>query len=408
MSAPPQDGDFSGWPPMPTGTGRPREAPGRRAAAPLVIGAAVLVVLSGTAGALAGHVEARQHSGVARAGLLIPTVSIPVTGPVVPVVPRSGSVAAIAAAVLPSVVTIRTTSGDEEGTGSGVIIRSDGYILTNNHVVAPGLQSGGTLVVDLSATQMGIPAEVVGRSPSDDLAVIKIARTGLRAARLGHSSSLQVGDEVVAVGAPLGLSGSVTSGIVSALNRNVDVPEDNGSSTSTVTVLGEAIQTDAAINPGNSGGALCDDTGAVIGINSAIASLGTSSTQGSQSGSIGVGFALPIDYAISVATQIIATGTVTHPYLGISVTSLSPADASAGGPTSGALVRSVVGGSPAARAGIQSGDVITGLNGMQIGSADDLIVDTRSYKIGQMVHLQLLRNGRTMTVSVTLAKNPND
>ncbi len=381
-----------------------------RLTAPLVVAAALLVVLCGAVGALAGSVEAHHHAGSAATGsLTIPTASLPVTGPAIPATPAGGSVAAIAAAVIPSVVTIRTTSGDEEGTGSGVIIRSDGYILTNNHVVAPDLTTGGTLVVDLSATVMNVPAQVVGRSPSDDLAVIRIARAGLRAARLGHSSSLQVGDQVVAVGAPLGLSGSVTSGIVSALNRNVDVPEEGGTSSSAVTVLGDAIQTDAAVNPGNSGGALVDGTGAVVGINSAIASLGTGSSQsGTQSGSIGVGFAIPIDYAVSVATQIIRTGTVTHPYLGIGVTTVSPDEASQGGPTSGALVRSVVAGSPAARAGLQVGDVITGLGGGSITTADDLIVDTRAYRIGQTVQLRLLRGGETMTLSVTLATNPND
>ena len=383
----------------------------RRGLAAIVVAAVGLVVLCGAAGAIAGHVEADKgsHSTATDDSLLIPKASLPVTGPTLPVRPQTGSVAAIAAAVIPSVVTIRVANNTEEGTGSGVILRSDGYILTNNHVVAPSLSSGGTLVVDLSTTDMNVPARVVGRSPSDDLAVIKVARTGLRAARLGRSSSLQVGDPVVAVGAPLGLSGSVTSGIISALNRNVDVPEEGTSSTSAVTVLGDAIQTDAAINPGNSGGALVDDTGAVIGLNSAIASLSsTSSDSSTQSGSIGVGFAIPIDYAVSVATQIIQTGTVTHPYLGISVSTVSSEQPGPDGIDAGALIRSISAGSPAASSGLRENDVVTRVGSTVVNTADDLIVATRSYAIGQTVTLRVVRNGTTMDVRVTLAKNPND
>jgi putative serine protease PepD len=377
----------------------------------LVLGAIVLVVLCGSVGALAGRAEADKRPGTQVAaetsGLQIPDATLPVTGPTVAVAEQPGSVAAVAAAVLPSVVTIQVTNSTEMGTGSGVILRSDGYILTNNHVVAPGLETGGTLVVDLSPTDMNVPAQVVGRSPTDDLAVIKIARTGLHAARLGRSSSLKVGDQVVAIGAPLGLSGSVSSGIVSALDRNVDVPEEGGAANAT-TVLGDAIQTDAAINPGNSGGALVDDTGAVVGINSAIASLGTTTGQtNSQTGSIGVGFAIPIDYAALIATELIRTGTVVHPYLGLGVTDLNAADAVAGDPASGALVRSVVAGSPAAAAGLRAGDVVTGIDGTLITSADDLIVATRQDAVGQHVMLRVVRGGTTMSVPVTLAKNPN-
>lgn len=386
----------------------------RQPIAAIALGAVALVLLCGGVGALAGRAEATKGRSIgvtaAQSVLTIPAATLPETGPTLaPLAPRPGSVAAIAAAVIPSVVTIRVTNSTEMGTGSGVIIRSDGYILTNNHVVAPSLQAGGTLVVDLSATQMGIPALVVGRSPTDDLAVLKVSTSGLRAARLGHSSSLQVGDPVVAVGAPLGLSGSVTSGIVSALNRNVDVPEEGTTNANAVTVLGDAIQTDAAINPGNSGGALVDDTGAVIGIDSAIASLGSGSgSSASQTGSIGVGFAIPIDYAASVATQIIRTGTVTHPFLGLGVTSVTSDTAGPGGPTSGALVRSVVAGGPAASAGLHQGDVITAIDGTPVATADDLIVATRAYGIGQTVQLRLIRGGATMTLSLTLAKNPND
>jgi putative serine protease PepD len=386
----------------------PSEQPGRsyRLAATIAVGILTAAVIGGGVGALAGHREASHGAaGPAVADLTIPQAVLPVTGPTLPPAQAPGSVAAIAAAVVPSVVTINVRNDTEQATGSGVVLRADGYIVTNNHVVAPSLSGGGTLTVDLSATDTGIPAQVVGRSPSDDLAVIKIARTGLRAARLGHSSSLQVGDEVVAIGAPLGLSGSVSEGIVSALNRNVDVPEEG--TTQKATVLGNAIQTDAAINPGNSGGALVDSTGAVVGINSAIASLGSSGGAGSQTGSIGVGFAIPIDYVVSVTTEIIRTGTVTHPYIGISLTTIDADTAGPGGPQSGAVIRSIVAGSPASKSDLRVGDVIVGIGSTPVRSADDLIVATRSYGIGQPVTLKVIRGGQTISVSVVLGENPN-
>jgi putative serine protease PepD len=295
-------------------------------------------------------------------------------------------------------------SADLEGTGAGVIIRSDGYILTNNHVVAPTGSVEGTLTVDLNAAQTDIPAEVVGRSPVDDLAVIKINMRGLRAARLGRSSSLRVGDEVVAIGAPLGLSGSVTSGIVSALGRNIDVPGETRSSTGTV--LGDAIQTDAAINPGNSGGALVDSTGTVVGVNSAIASTGGSGSD-SESGSIGVGFAIPIDYARSVAEEIIRTGKATHPYLGLVPDTVDVDNPIPGGPAEGAYVRQILANTPAARAGLAVGDVIVALDGQLITSADDLVVATRTHAIGETVTITFVREGSRRTVRATLATNPN-
>ena len=377
-----------------------------RLLAAITTGILAAAVIGGAVGAIAGHEEARHTSAVSRvANLTVPSAVLPVTGPTLPAAPGPGSVAAIAAAVLPSVVTINVRNDSESATGSGVVLRPDGYIVTNNHVVAPALSDGGVLTVDLSATDTGIPAQIVGRSPSDDLAVIKIPRTGLRAARLGHSSSLQVGDLVVAIGAPLGLSGSVSSGIVSALNRNVDVPETGSSQKATV--LGNAIQTDAAINPGNSGGALVDDTGAVIGINSAIASLGSSDGGGGQTGSIGVGFAIPIDYVVSVATQIIRTGTVTHPYIGITLTTIDPTTAAPGGPQAGAVVRSIVAGSPASKTDLRVGDVIVGIGATGVRSADDLIVATRAYAIGQTVELKVLRGGQTLSIPVVLGENPN-
>jgi putative serine protease PepD len=384
-------------------------SPGAVSRRVLVVGVVSAVVISAVisgfvawgAGAAAGRHE-RAH--VAQAAVLDPTASLPATESAVPRAIAAGSVTAIAAAIVPSVVTVQVRSADVRGTGAGVIIRSDGYILTNNHVVAPTGSAAGTLTVDLSAAQTDIPAQIVGRSPVDDLAVIKINVSGLRAARLGRSSSLRVGDEVVAVGAPLGLSGSVTSGIVSALARNIDVPGETSSSAGTV--LGNAIQTDAAINPGNSGGALVDSTGAVVGINSAIASTGDSGT-GTESGSIGVGFAIPIDYARSVAEEIIRTGKVTHPYLGLVPDTVDADNPIPHGPTSGAFVRQVVSNTPASRAGLETGDVIIALDGQLISSADDLIVDTRTHAIGQVVTITYVRDGTHRTTQATLVQNPN-
>jgi putative serine protease PepD len=384
-------------------------SPGAVSRRVLVVGVVTAVVVSAVvsgfvawgAGAAAGRHE-RSH--VAQAAVLDPTASIPVTEPAVPRAVAAGSVTAIAAAVVPSVVTVQVRSADIRGTGAGVIIRSDGYILTNNHVVAPTGRADGTLTVDLNAVQTDIPAQIVGRSPVDDLAVIKINLTGLRAARLGRSSSLRVGDEVIAVGAPLGLSGSVTSGIVSALSRNIDVP--GATSSAPATVLGNAIQTDAAINPGNSGGALVDATGAVVGINSAIASTGDSSS-GTESGSIGVGFAIPIDYARSVAQEIIRTGKATHPYLGLEPKTVDVDNPVPGGPAAGAYVGRVLAGTPASRAGIAVGDVIVALDGQPITSADDLIIATRDHAIGQVVSIGYVRDGQHRTASATLVENPN-
>ncbi|HEV7208527.1 MAG TPA: trypsin-like peptidase domain-containing protein [Mycobacteriales bacterium] len=367
-----------------------------------LLGAAV----GGTVGGLTGAAAGRHAASKAAAqSLLIPTATLPAASAALPRQKAGpGSVTAIAAAVVPSVVTVQVRSDTERGTGAGVIIRSDGYILTNNHVVAPSGSGVGVLTVDLSASQTGLPARVVGRSPVDDLAVIKIDLTGLRSARLGSSGGLQVGDLVVAVGAPLGLSGSVTSGIVSALSRNVDVPD--AQDPTKATVLGDAIQTDAAINPGNSGGALVDSTGSVVGINSAIASTGTDPN--AQSGSIGVGFAIPIDYARSVAEEIIRTGRATHPYLGVYPDTVNKDNALPGAPTSGAYVSKVNAGTPAATAGLTVGDVIVAVDGKPVTSADDLIVLTRQHKVGETVTLTVVRAGTARAVQVMLGQNPNE
>jgi putative serine protease PepD len=291
------------------------------------------------------------------------------------------SVAGIAARLLPSVVSISVGNG----AGSGVILRADGYILTNNHVVEGAQELRVTFASGKSAT-----ATIVGTDPLTDLAVIKANATGLPPATLGRSSNLRVGDPVVAVGSPLGLEGTVTSGIVSALNRQID--DRSGGR------LVNLIQTDAAINPGNSGGALADAGGNLIGINTAIAS-----TTG---GSIGLGFAIPMDEAISVAEQIIRTGRATHPYLGVGPETLTPEAAQEFGVESGAVVASVFAGGPAAAAGIETGDVIVKFGDDDIGNAGQLITAIRKRQIGEVVDVTYVRDGDRRTTKVTLAERP--
>lgn len=317
-----------------------------------------------------------------------------------------GSYAAIAARILPSVVSIQVSTSAVQDTGSGVIIRSDGYILTNNHVVsaAEGTANPNIQVTFNDGTSAS--ARIVGSDQPDDLAVIKVNRTGLHAAALGDSATLRVGDPVLAVGSPLGLQGTVTSGIVSALNRPVQTQDPNaggagnpfGAPTGpTVPTVINAIQTDAPINPGNSGGPLVDMAGQVVGINSAIASVNNGGFSGTESGNIGVGFAIPIDQARTVAAELIATGHATHPALGVGVNDVT----TAGGSTE-VMVESVESGGPAAAAGIRRGDVILALDGTPVADSDALIAAIRSHDPGQTVHVTVLRSGRHLTLSVKL------
>lgn len=303
------------------------------------------------------------------------------------------SVAGIARRVLPSVVSIAVNSPGGTGTGSGFIIDSNGYILTNNHVVETFATGGGTLTVTLNDGSSEA-AKIVGRDSSYDLAVIKIARAGLSALQFGDSDKVQVGDAVIAIGSPLGLSGTVTSGIISAKNRPVTSGRGNGGGESSFI---NALQTDAAVNPGNSGGPLVDATGAVIGVNSAIASLGSSF--GGQSGSIGLGFAIPINQARRTADQLIKNGKATYPILGISL------DLSYTG--AGARIAEVAGaissGSPAEKAGLKPGDVITRFDGNTIAKGDDLIVAVRAKAIGDRVAIEYLRGSKSGKISLQLA-----
>jgi putative serine protease PepD len=321
--------------------------------------------------------------------------------------PPTQPLAKVAAAVQPSVVSIQVTGSGESGEGSGVILRSDGTILTNNHVAAVAA-NGGSIKVRFSDGKT-TSATILGRDPSTDLAVIHAENvSGLTPATLGSSNDLHVGDTLVALGSPLGLEGSVSSGIVSALHRTVDLSgqdspgnspfgnQGGSSSSSPSAVVTDAIQTDAAINPGNSGGPLVDSSGRVVGINTAIASLGGTSSGSSQSGNIGVGFAIPIDQAKTISDQLINGQTPSHAQLGISVS-----DATAGG----AVVGEVSSGGGAAKAGLQTGDVIVQADSTTIADADALIAAVRSHKPGDTITVTYTRNGDRRTARVTLGSS---
>ena len=303
----------------------------------------------------------------------------------------AGSVAEIAQRVLPSVVSIETRSSDGGSSGSGFVIDSSGYILTNNHVIDSAAISGGQIKVRLS-TGNSYTARVIGRDGSYDLAVLKITAPNLKALQFGDSDAVAVGDSVIAIGSPLGLSGTVTLGIISAKNRAVTAGEREEENS-----FINALQTDAAINPGNSGGPLVDSTGAVIGVNSAIATLGSSF--GPLTGSIGLGFAIPINQARKTADQLIKTGKATYPVMGISVDMNFSGTGAMIAKTAGAIIP----GGPASLAGMKSGDVITEIEGRVITSPEELIVAIRSHSVGEEIEITYLRSGVSKSVRLTLA-----
>jgi putative serine protease PepD len=311
------------------------------------------------------------------------------------------AVTQVADQVVPSVVTISVTGPGGSGTGSGEVIRSDGYILTNNHVIAAAA-NGGSVEVQFSDGTTA-PATITGRDPQTDLAVIKVNDIqNLSVIPMGSSSSLQVGQPVVVIGAPLGLSGTVTSGIVSALDRTIQVPGEGNSSA----LLVSAIQTDAAINPGNSGGSMVDCAGQLVGVPSAGATVPTASGEPSSGGSIGLGFAIPVDLAKTISNEIIATGTVTHAYFGVSALPIPPAAAAAAGLPEGLFVKAVVPGGPAAQAGLRPDDVITTIDGEAATSTTQLQELTLTKKPGDTVQLGYYRDGKQATATVTLGTQP--
>ena len=325
-------------------------------------------------------------SGALRPASTTPTSQMVVSRTVV----ATDTLEVAAAKVLPSVVNVAVSSRSGSGNGSGIILTSNGYILTNNHVVEGATQ----ITVQFGADDL--TATVVGTDPQTDIAVIRIQKTGLPAATIGSSTDLRVGETVIAIGSPFGLDKTVTSGIVSALHRSDLVSGSNGISSYT-----NLIQTDAAINPGNSGGALADLTGAVVGMNTLIQSP---SGQLGAAQSAGIGFAIPIDFAKTTADTLISGKKVTHPYLGASTLTITAdmADYYDLPVSAGAYVQDVASGSPADAAGIQVDDIITKFGTSDITSVEDLFVAVNASKLGVAIPVKFDRSGQTMTVDVTL------
>jgi len=379
----PQQGYPYGWQQQPTTLPRSEEEPPRRGR--LLAGvAAVALLVGGTAGGVggiigdnltengAGPVSALdQQDPQARQSANFPT----------------GSVEQVAQQVLPSVVQLQVRGVQGAGEGSGVVLSSDGTILTNNHVVDAA--AGGGEITTVLQDGRQVATSIVGRAPNFDLAVLRAQGVdGLTTVRLGSSDNLVVGQQVVAIGSPLGLSGTVTTGIVSALDRPVRA---GGQGSGQDTVL-NAVQTDAAINPGNSGGPLVDMRGTVVGINSAIASTGA------QAGSIGLGFAIPITQAKRVANELVTDGVATQAVLGVTTPSGEAVSESGG-----ARVNEVVPDGAAAAAGIRAGEVITEVDDRLIESGDALVAAIRSYPPGSQIEITLGgQGGGGRTVSVTL------
>jgi putative serine protease PepD len=307
------------------------------------------------------------------------------------------NVTSVAEKQLPTVVTImaHSAAAGGGGVGSGEVIRSNGYILTNNHVIAPAVGGGALEVVFDNGDSAR--ATLVGRDPLTDLAVIRVDKSNLQTISIGNSSNLKIGQPVVALGAPLGLSSTVTSGIVSALGRTVHVPGE-GSATA---LLVDAVQTDASINPGNSGGALVNCSGALVGIPTAGASTGETG------GSIGLGFAIPVNSAVTIADEIISTGSVTHSFIGIQTQPLAASATGQGGQAGGLWVVSVVAGGPAASAGLQEGDIIRSIDGSPATSTDQLMALTLTKRPGDRVEVKYERNGTQATATITLGSRPS-
>ena len=352
-------------------------------ASPAVKKAIIAGVISGLLAGMIGFMSASMIGNTPSPSISLPASSGDTS-------PRADdSIAGIAQAVLPVVVSIDVSSSQGSGTGSGFIIRStasESFVLTNNHVVDGAGGSQDITVTFQDQTQE--TATIVGTDASYDLAVLRIDRGNLPVAALGDSDDVVVGDATIAIGSPLGLTGTVTSGIVSALNR----PVTAGDATDVSFI--SAIQTDAAINPGNSGGPLVNSRGEVIGINSAIATTGSSVS--GQSGSIGLGFAIPINQARRVATELIETGSSSYPVIGVQL------DMSYEG--QGALVQSVVEGGPASETELAAGDVITAIDGVKVSDGTDLVVRIRAKNPGDVVELTL-EDGSV--IEVTLGSDQN-
>jgi putative serine protease PepD len=356
-----------GTSPVPAAAGPP---PGRTRAFGTVTIALVTALLGGLIGGAVGY-GAAERSGVGRT---LPAVAGGVPAPVDPVSP----VEAVAQRVLPSVVQLRVDGPGGAGEGSGIVLDADGLLLTNNHVVDAAASAGRVSAVFRDGTIA--PARIVGRDPSSDLAVLRAGGVaGLTPVALGDSDAVRVGQQVVAFGSPLGLGGTVTTGIISALDRAVSVGQESG--TSEATVL-SALQTDAAINPGNSGGPLVDMQGALIGINSVIA------TTGAEGGSIGVGFSIPVNQAKRVADELDRTGRATRPVLGVGI-------AGRNSTANGAVIGQIT---PGGQAGIHPNEVVTRLNNRLVMTGDELVAAIRDRAPGEKVTLTV--DGRRVDVTL--------
>ena len=347
---------------------RPPEARSRTRSRPWWVAGVLAVVAAGLLGALIATVAQRSGS------------------------PDVCPARDVAAKVLPSVVTIRAQGPSGAGTGSGEVIRSDGYVLTNDHVIAPAGSAGQVTVILDDGT--ALPARIRGRDPATDLAVLKVDSDRVPPPiQTGSSADLVVGQPVVALGAPLGLSSTVTAGVVSALGRTIRVPSEVVGSA----LLASAVQTDAAINPGNSGGALVDCAGRLVGVPTA----GATVPEGG-GGSIGIGFAIPVDSALRIADQLIRTGSVRHAYLGLQAAPFPPQSTQ----REGLFVTATTPGGPAAAAGLRAGDVITALDGQQAGDTEQLDVLSVTRSPGDRVRVSYRRDGSSAEATVTLGTAP--
>ncbi|WP_375399974.1 S1C family serine protease [uncultured Amnibacterium sp.] len=403
----------------------------RRSGAGLLLPAAAIALVAALIGGGVGAgvaVAVSSHGDAGTTGAVAPAGNVIAANPA-----SATAITAVAAKASPSVVTISVSASSEAGTGSGIVLTDDGYVLTNNHVVTlDGDSSSGTISVTTNAGRI-YTAKIVGTDPTNDLAVIKLnGASGLQPASFGDSSKLNVGDAAIAIGAPLGLSGTVTNGIVSALNRSITVassavPQGGSDDSSGGDGSGEGspfnfwnfgggtdgqggttqaaptqialsvVQTDAAINPGNSGGALLNSQGQIIGVNVAIAGTGSQSTAGSQSGNIGVGFAIPSNIAHRIAMELMDGKKATHGLLGV-----QPSDPTSSSTVSGATVAKLTAGGAAEKAGLKVGDVITAFNGVAVADSSDLTAQVRALAGGASSTLTYDRNGTSHTVKVTL------
>ncbi|WP_436847655.1 S1C family serine protease [Streptomyces avermitilis] len=367
-----------------------REQRRKRAIRVLVLGAVVLALVSGGIGGAVG-VYLERTGGVT-------DVELPQAGQESEE-RAADSVAGIAARALPSVVTLHVKGSTGEGTGTGFVLDGRGHILTNNHVVEPAGSSG-----EISVTFSGgetAKATVVGRDSGYDLAVVKVSGVGgLKPMPLGNSDNVQVGDPVVAIGAPFDLANTVTSGIISAKERPITAGGEKGDGSDVSYV--DALQTDAPINPGNSGGPLLDSKARVVGINSAIRSADSGSDQSGQAGSIGLGFAIPVNQAKRVAEELINTGRATHPVIGVTLDMNYTGDGARVGAKSDDGGSPVTRGGPGDRAGIRAGDVITEVDGQRIHSGEELIVKIRAHRPGDHLALTVERDGKEKPITLVL------